>query len=939
MKNPLRKRYIRELKSDFGKYLAIALFMIMLIGLVSGYLVAAGSIEKTFYEGWDKYNVEDGHITFSLEPTAEVMSKIGKEAGATFYDLQYAEEDIDDKGTTLRIFRVGDRNKIDGVCLMEGNMPKADNEIVIDRIFANNNSLSIGDTVTLAGKHITVTGYVALVDYNCLFENNNDMMFNANIFGVAVMTDEGYEALKSDHIFWNYAWKYNEAPVDEKEENARFEDFIDVIEEMIKEYDTGIVQAEVNSIYDRANILSAELENEFENASSVLENKISDATDEVVADLLKLLTDEEKITLYMQGASDNEYFAYALAKQNKKMDELIADKLGTSAETLKAFTDAAENLKDEIDSMSLSGEAPVISLDEDAKYDNEMDMNLNPLRDVISKLDATGLADVTKLTGIIDELEELSEYEFDENKLLQVDNLLPKYQNKSVTYCMDDMSSDKPMFIVFDYIVVVILAFVFAVNASSTIQKEAGVIGTLRASGYTKAEMVRHFLFMPLLISVIAAIIGNVLGYTVFVNMMKGVFYNSFSLATYESIFNCEAFIITTVIPLILMAVINLYMIISKLKLSPIKFLRRDLSKKKKRRAVLLNKKIAFISRFRLRILFQNVSAYAVMIFGIFCGSVIAVFGFMFGPLLSDYADLIVEEKICDYQYVLMEQNETECEGVEKYCITSLEMEMEGFLKDDVSIYGIEDNSAYITKEIPTGEVLISEGVAKKYKLKNGDRITLKNPYNDKEYEFIVGGTYAYSAALTVFMNIDEYRQTFGEKEDYFTGYFSNRKITDIDSKDIAAVITESDLTKVSDQMLNSMGEFMSLFKFFGAIMLALLMYLMTKQIIEKNTQSIAMTKILGFRNGEIAGLYLVMTGIVVIASLLLTMPLTDGILRFIFENYLYKEVSGYLPFIVSNNCYIYTFAIGIACFAIVAAFMIFKIGRIEKSEALKNVE
>lgn len=103
MKNPLRKRYIRELKSDFGKYLAIALFMIMLIGLVSGYLVAAGSIEKTFYEGWDKYNVEDGHITFSLEPTAEVMSKIGKEAGVTFYDLQYAEEDIDDKGTTLRI--------------------------------------------------------------------------------------------------------------------------------------------------------------------------------------------------------------------------------------------------------------------------------------------------------------------------------------------------------------------------------------------------------------------------------------------------------------------------------------------------------------------------------------------------------------------------------------------------------------------------------------------------------------------------------------------------------------------------------------------------------------------------------------------------------------------------------------------------------------------
>ena len=42
---------------------------------------------------------------------------------------------------------------------------------------------------------------------------------------------------------------------------------------------------------------------------------------------------------------------------------------------------------------------------------------------------------------------------------------------------------------------------------------------------------------------------------------------------------------------------------------------------------------------------------------------------------------------------------------------------------------------------------------------------------------------------------------------------------------------------------------------------------------------------------------------------------------------------------LVSNNCYIYTFAIGIACFDIVAAFMFLKIGKIEKSEALKNVE
>lgn len=48
MKNPLRKRYLRELKSDFGKYLVIFLFMVMLISIVSGYLVAASSIKRPF---------------------------------------------------------------------------------------------------------------------------------------------------------------------------------------------------------------------------------------------------------------------------------------------------------------------------------------------------------------------------------------------------------------------------------------------------------------------------------------------------------------------------------------------------------------------------------------------------------------------------------------------------------------------------------------------------------------------------------------------------------------------------------------------------------------------------------------------------------------------------------------------------------------------------
>ena len=52
MKNPLRKRLPRELKTEFGKYLVIFLLLVATIGLVSGFLVADGSMIIAYNEGF-----------------------------------------------------------------------------------------------------------------------------------------------------------------------------------------------------------------------------------------------------------------------------------------------------------------------------------------------------------------------------------------------------------------------------------------------------------------------------------------------------------------------------------------------------------------------------------------------------------------------------------------------------------------------------------------------------------------------------------------------------------------------------------------------------------------------------------------------------------------------------------------------------------------------
>lgn len=58
--------------------------------------------------------------------------------------------------------------------------------------------------------------------------------------------------------------------------------------------------------------------------------------------------------------------------------------------------------------------------------------------------------------------------------------------NQSISFLPNDMGKDGPMIEVLIYILVVIVAFVFAVLSAHTIEEEAAIIGTLRSMGYKK---------------------------------------------------------------------------------------------------------------------------------------------------------------------------------------------------------------------------------------------------------------------------------------------------------------------------------------------------------------------------------------------------------------------------------------------------------------------
>ena len=760
MKNPLNKRLPREFTGELAKYIVIFVFMTAVIGLISGFLIADGSMYDTYNKSFEKYNIEDGNFELYSKADTSLIDKL-EEENVTIYENFYKEEKVtrhnnnkldDDSQSTLRFYI--NRDDIDKVDIMQGRLAEDINEIAIDRMYAVNNGINVGDTITVGGRILKVTGLVALSDYSCLFSDNSDTMFDSVKFGVGVVSDKCFDAFDDTHIHYVYSWLYGDKPVDDKDAKTKADDFMKVI----------------------------------------------------------------------------------------------------------------------------SGNAILV-------------------------------------------------------------NYIPQYINQAIHFTGDDIGSDRAMMIVLLYVLIVIMAFVFAVTTNNTIVKEANVIGTLRASGYTRQELLRHYIIMPIIVTVCGAIVGNVLGYTAFKNVFVEAYYESYSLPAYHTLWNADAFLLTTVIPVIIMLVINILIIGYRLKLSPLKFLRRDLARKQKKKAARLPG-FRFFNRFRLRIIIQNMPNYVTLFIGILFANVLLLFGVMLGPMLSHYQADIIDKLIAKHQYVLKVPVDVDNDSAEKYCTKSLAT-IEGRLKsEDVIIYGIKDDSDYVKADIQAlndNEVYVTNGYADKYKLKKGDTITLKEKYDDDEYEFKVKDMYDYPSSFAIFMSDTSFKDTFDKDDDYYSGYFSDEEL-DIDEKYVATEITVDDLTKVSRQLDRSMGSTFELVKVFAVVLFAVLMFLLTKLIVEKNTTSISMVKILGYSDREISRLYVTSTTIVVVISVIVSMGLSVIIMNYLFRVFM-EEMSGWITCYYKPSIFPVIFFMNIIVYAVISLVMMHKIKKIPMDEALKNVE
>ena len=99
IKNPLRKRVVRELLGDWRKYLVVFLFLVLTIGVVSGMYVANESMMSANRSGAEKYKLEYGHFELQSQADDALLSAIaaGDKADVKQFYLDKAQKELDEK--------------------------------------------------------------------------------------------------------------------------------------------------------------------------------------------------------------------------------------------------------------------------------------------------------------------------------------------------------------------------------------------------------------------------------------------------------------------------------------------------------------------------------------------------------------------------------------------------------------------------------------------------------------------------------------------------------------------------------------------------------------------------------------------------------------------------------------------------------------------------
>lgn len=487
---------------------------------------------------------------------------------------------------------------------------------------------------------------------------------------------------------------------------------------------------------------------------------------------------------------------------------------------------------------------------------------------------------------------------------------------------------------------------IVGVMITRTVKADSVIVGSLYALGYRRGELTRHYLAVPVLVTLAGSLAGTLLALPC-VGPVVGTMLMSYNLPDTGLHFARHNLAIALLAPVILIgtaSALAIRRILGKSAADLMKGGEKSGKVTALERALRLDR-FRFATAFRIREQVRSIPRLLFLVLGVAAASMVMLFGLTY----SHSMDVVTERGALNRYDYKIEYNFTEVQnlkdapvpaGAEPYNTIRVHPEgreavgfyLTGMLPDSVGMKLNDTRGA----PLPRDQVNITESLATRLKLGVGDTLQIVSQLDGATYSLRIDGIVQAYGEQFVTMPLAEFNQLTGQPAGSYRTVLASREM-DFDPSKLAGVLDTRDpaaFEQVGAPTSLIMGSVTAL----AVLIAVVILFLVTSLIIEESHGTVALFKVLGYRRRELARLILNSATPAVVVGILLGFPAMLA-----FANLLFGIVADTLnmliPMTVNPWHVVISFAVIFVVYEITKRLSGRKLARIAMSDALKGAE
>ena len=483
-------------------------------------------------------------------------------------------------------------------------------------------------------------------------------------------------------------------------------------------------------------------------------------------------------------------------------------------------------------------------------------------------------------------------------------------------------------------LVVIIVAFML----SRIITAEGRNIGTLKALGYRKKELITHYILYALMPTASGCIIGSI-GSIPFSGAFSAFFFNDLDSFPYDVSTNPLYIFLAALIPIVLNSSVTAIVTSRLLNKEAIVLMKKADTAHKINHAF-NGSSLRFRTLYTMRVLLGNPVRTLVFIIGTTVACMIILLGGICQDSQKNVIDHVLPDLMGDARYETGLNSFHTGQVENGQTLIDVMFEVEG---DPVAfnLVGYDEDNTLLERETLSGEETVygeyylTSCAANYYGIEPGDEFTFVHRITGQKTTVTIADIIYNNGLRLLITSKENAADIVGVSPDEYNNILSVVPV-DVPEQDIYKIADFDTYKDSFEQMMATTKVVYAVLLIVGIIVCVLIVNLLSGMIIDENSRNISMLKVLGYRGNEIRDVILRMNHFLLPCCFLLSIPLTAYMAKILMADSV--STSGiWIDVVIKPGTLLVYFAVVLAAYLISLFLSSHKLDRVDMAQSLKQ--